>query len=89
MVGHRPAGIGRRPSSRPGACLVARPRCPPKSLRQRWPAREVRSWAGSEVGEIWRLVVQIDDPTGVSWPVVIWSDEAGNRIPAPAQPVQP
>lgn len=45
--------------------------------------------AGIQVGDNWRLVVQIDDPTGVSWPMVIWSDPVGNRIPVPAQPVQP
>ena len=44
---------------------------------------------GVRVGEIWRLVVAIVDPTGVSWPVVIWSDEAGIRVPAQAQPAQP
>ena len=45
--------------------------------------------AGLQVGESWRLVVQVEDPTGVSWPLVAWSDLAGNRIPIPAQPVQP
>jgi hypothetical protein len=44
---------------------------------------------GIRVGEAWRLVVQLDDPTGASWPMVIWSDSTGNRIPVPAQPVQP
>jgi len=45
--------------------------------------------AGSLVGDKWRLVVQVEDSMGVSWPMVIWSDSAGNRIPAPARPVQP
>lgn len=44
---------------------------------------------GMRVGEAWRLVVQIDDPTGASWPMVIWTDGSGNRIPVPTQPVQP
>ena len=44
---------------------------------------------GMRVGDAWRLVVQLDDPTGASWPMVIWSDGAGNRILGPAQPVQP
>lgn len=45
--------------------------------------------AGVTVGDLWRLVVQIEDPTGVSWPMVIWTDITGNRIPVPASPVQP
>ena len=45
--------------------------------------------AGLQVGESWRLVVQVTDPTGMSWPLVVWSDLAGNRIPIPALPVQP
>ena len=45
--------------------------------------------AGGPVGELWRLVVQIEDPVGVSWPIVIWTDITGNRIPTPSPPVQP
>ena len=45
--------------------------------------------AGVTVRDGWRLVVQIEDPTGVSWPMVIWTDITGNRIPVPASPVQP
>ncbi|MEX0667243.1 MAG: hypothetical protein WD313_02810 [Acidimicrobiia bacterium] len=45
--------------------------------------------AGTQVGDTWRLIVQIDDPTGVSWPMVVWWDGTGNRIPGPGQPVQP
>jgi hypothetical protein len=45
--------------------------------------------AGVTVGEHWRLVVQIEDPTGVSWPMVIWTDITGSRIPVPASLVQP
>jgi hypothetical protein len=45
--------------------------------------------AGMRVGDNWRLVVQMVDPTGVSWPLVTWWDGTGNRIPAPAEPVQP
>lgn len=45
--------------------------------------------AGVQVGDNWRLVVAIVDPVGVSWPLVVWSDKAGNRIPAPAQSFQP
>ncbi len=45
--------------------------------------------AGSQVGDRWRLVIQLEDSTGVAWPMVIWSDSAGNRIPAPAGPAQP
>jgi len=44
---------------------------------------------GSQVGEAWRLVVVIADATGVSWPMVIWADLTGNRIPVPATPGQP
>ena len=45
--------------------------------------------AGTQVGDTWRLVVQIDDASGVSWPMVVWYDGTGNRMPAPAQPVEP
>jgi hypothetical protein len=45
--------------------------------------------AGMHVGDNWRLVVQMVDPAGMSWPLVTWWDEAGNRIPAPAEPAQP
>ncbi len=45
--------------------------------------------AGIQVGDNWRLVVQMVDPAGVTWPMVIWTDGTGNRIAAPAQPVQP
>ncbi len=45
--------------------------------------------AGVTVGDLWRLVVQIEDPAGVTWPMVIWTDITGNRIPVPASPVQP
>ena len=42
-----------------------------------------------QVGDNWRLVVQMVDLTGVSWPLVTWWDGIGNRIRAPAQPAQP
>ena len=45
--------------------------------------------AGIQVGENWRLVVQMVDLTGVSWPLVTWWDGTGNRIPAPSEPAQP
>jgi hypothetical protein len=45
--------------------------------------------AGMQVGDNWRLVVELVDLTGVSWPLVTWWDGAGNRIPAPTQPAQP
>ena len=45
--------------------------------------------AGGTVGDFWRLVVQIEDPTGVSWPMVVWTDITGNRMPVPGPPVQP
>jgi hypothetical protein len=40
------------------------------------------------VADTWRLVVQIDDASGVSWPMVVWSDATGNLIEAP-QSVEP
>ena len=43
--------------------------------------------AGVTVGDGWRLVVQMEDSTGVTWPMVIWTDAKGTRIPTPA--VQP
>ena len=45
--------------------------------------------AGATVGDGWRLVVQMEDSTGVTWPIVIWTDANGARIPTPAPPVQP
>lgn len=45
--------------------------------------------AGIQVGDNWRLVIQVVDVTGVSWPLVTWWDETGNRISAPAEPAQP
>lgn len=45
--------------------------------------------AGVAVGDLWRLVVQIEDVAGASWPMVIWTDSTGNRIPVPAPPGQP
>ena len=45
--------------------------------------------AGVTVGGVWRLVVQMEDSTGVTWPMVIWTDAKGTRIPTPAPPVQP
>ena len=45
--------------------------------------------AGIQVGDNWRLVVQMVDLTGVSWPLVTWWDGAGNRIPAPSESAQP
>jgi hypothetical protein len=45
--------------------------------------------AGVTVGDVWRLVVQMEDSTGVTWPIVIWTDAIGTRIPTPASPVQP
>ena len=44
---------------------------------------------GVQVGENWRLVVRVVDPIGVSWPMVIWSDGSGNRIPVPSPSAQP
>jgi hypothetical protein len=44
---------------------------------------------GMQVGDNWRLVVEMVDLAGVSWPLVTWWDGAGNRIPAPAEPAQP
>jgi hypothetical protein len=41
--------------------------------------------AGIQVGDNWRLVIQMVDPTGVRWPLVTWWDGTGNRIPAPSQ----
>ncbi len=41
--------------------------------------------AGLQVGDNWRLVIQILDLTGVSWPLVTWWDGAGNRIPMPPE----
>jgi hypothetical protein len=43
---------------------------------------------GTPVAGTWRLVVQIDDASGVSWPMVVWSDATGNLIEA-AQSVEP
>lgn len=45
--------------------------------------------AGIQVGDNWRLVIQVVDLTGVSWPLVTWLDGTGNRIPAPSEPAQP
>lgn len=45
--------------------------------------------AGIQVGDNWRLVVEMVDLTGVSWPLVTWWDGTGNRIPAPSEPAQP
>jgi len=45
--------------------------------------------AGMQVGDNWRLVVQMVDLVGVSWPLVTWWDGTGNRIPPPAEPAQP
>jgi hypothetical protein len=45
--------------------------------------------AGGSVGDGWRLVVQMEDSTGVTWPIVIWTDANGTRIPPPPPPVQP
>ena len=45
--------------------------------------------AGIRVGDDWRLVIQMVDPTGVSWPLVTWWDGTGNRISAPSEPAQP
>lgn len=45
--------------------------------------------AGTQVGDIWRLVVETVDPAGVSWPLVTWWDSNGNRVPAPAEPAHP
>jgi hypothetical protein len=39
--------------------------------------------SGSQVGEVWRLVVAIPDSTGASWPLVFWVDAAGEQVAAP------
>ncbi|HUP14895.1 MAG TPA: hypothetical protein VM848_02405 [Acidimicrobiia bacterium] len=44
--------------------------------------------AGIQVGDNWRLVIQMVDLTGVSWPLVTWWDGTGNRIPAPSEPAR-
>ena len=45
--------------------------------------------SGAQVGDNWRVVVAIDDPAGASWPMVVWSDPAGNRISSAGQRGQP
>lgn len=45
--------------------------------------------AGTQVGDIWRLVVQTVDLSGVWWPFVTWWDSSGNRVAAPPEPAHP
>lgn len=37
--------------------------------------------SSARVGNSWRIVLSVTSATGVSWPVVVWVDDAGTAVP--------